>query len=123
MSEPVELIIPRMDFRKAIAEGVDVDYPDGQKYAKYFTKRSNPKYRAHLKKWEMMTLELPYKDKDTAKELSHKEGDAGLRWNPKYRHWVIPRQASKLFEKWDPLPLTEASATPVEDDEDPQDAS
>ena len=55
MTEPVELIIPRMDFRNAIAEGVDIDYPDGQKYAKYFTKKGNPKYRAHLKKWEIMT--------------------------------------------------------------------
>ena len=117
MSSPIELIVPRMDFRQAVAEGVDIDYPDGQQYARYYTSRINKKYRSHLNKWEMMTLELPFKDKDDAKELSRKEGDAGLRWIPKYRHWCIPRQASTLFQQWDPQPLTPTSEMPTEDDD------
>ncbi len=116
----VELIVPRMDFRQAVAEGVDIYYPDGQKYARYYTSRKNKKYRSHLQKWEMMSLELPFEEKDVAKELSHKEGDAGLRWIPKFRHWCIPRQASTLFQQWDPMPLTSAFEMPVEDDEDPE---
>ena len=114
---PIELIVPRMDFRQAVAEGVDIDYPDDQKYARYYTSRTNEKYRSHLNKWEMMTLELPFHDKDDAKELSRKEGDAGLRWIPRYRHWCIPRQSSDLFQRWDPQPLTRASEMPIEDDD------
>ena len=117
MTSPIELIVPTMDLRQAVAEGVDIDHPDDQKYGRYYTSRKNKKYRSHLKKWEMMTLELPYSDKDIAKELSHKEGDAGLRWIPRYHHWCIPRQSSSLFQRWDPQPLTSASETPVEDDD------
>ena len=100
----IEIVVPRGELRRAISQGVDIIKDEGEKYERYYTNPDMKNHQKHLKKWEMMFIDLPYAEKDEAKNLS-KLNDAGLRWNPMFHCWVIPRQSEELFSKWTIEPL------------------
>lgn len=103
-NKKIELVIPRSDFRLALALGVIIVQEEGDRYSKYFTHPDLEHHTRHMEEWESMYINIPFREKDQAKAISQ-NNDAGLRWNKPFHCWVIPNKSKDLFDQWKIEPL------------------